>query len=86
MKNKLILYQLFTEGLGNYYVVAPDPYTAEQKLKEKLDNADYGLFQKRKVHRIDIICKSVDQSPITNKPDINTDENRLIIDSYDKGS
>ncbi len=43
------LYRLTTLGLGDYWVVASDPTTAETLLLSTLNKADYGFRNSREV-------------------------------------
>lgn len=56
----LYLYQLQTKlPNGDYWVIATDPTTAQQKLEKILDEADYGYTDQRKVERIQVIAKGI---------------------------
>jgi len=59
-KGPLYLYQLDTRlPNGDYWVIATDPTTAQQKLEKILDEADYGYTDQRKVERIQVIAKGI---------------------------
>lgn len=60
------LYKI-TNGIGTYWVVAPDPTSACDKLKSVLDSADYGFFDRRKPTEITIIAEQVKDNYLTGK-------------------
>lgn len=70
--NKLFL--LETAGLGSYYIISSDPTSAENFLKKKLNESNYGFSGGRKVTRISIITEEIGE-----KPFIFSDDKRLLI-------
>jgi len=53
------LYKLST-GLGDYWVIAKDPTSAENKLMKILDDEDYGFASGRTVTVLTLIAESID--------------------------
>lgn len=66
------LYELHTEGLKSFFVLAEDPTASENKLIEILNKADYGLRGSRKIIQIDVIATEI-------KNDNLSSGDRLII-------
>lgn len=56
------LYLLSTVGLGDYYVVAEDPTSAESSLSKLLYSQDYGYSDSRIVNTIKLLAKGVDRN------------------------
>lgn len=77
MSNKVNLYLLSTVGLGDFYLISPDPTSAERLLESLLNKADYGLSDKRKVIRISILTSELGEFP-SGKPNFSSG-NKLII-------
>lgn len=75
MKNKL--YQL-TSGLGTFWIIATDPTTAQNRLKEELDKADYGFSDNRVVTEIRLITEAMHEFP-TGKLHFSSIQQKLII-------
>ncbi len=61
MKNKL--YLVSTYGLGDFYIVSPDPTSAEKLLTSLLDKTDYGLWSNRKITNIKILTEELGEFP-----------------------
>jgi hypothetical protein len=55
------LYLLTTAGLGDYYIVAKDPTSAESSLSKLLYSQDYGSSISRVVNNIKLLAKGVDR-------------------------
>lgn len=47
---------LLENQLGIWYVLEKDPTSAQRTLEEKLKEADYGFFEKRRVFKIELIA------------------------------
>ena len=63
------LYRL-DNAIGSYWIIAPDPTAAEQKLMTILNKHDYGFFKDRTVKTIALIADAYDDTGIgalTNK-------------------
>ena len=43
--------------LGKWYVIATDPSAAYDKLRQMLDNADYGYRDSRRLKTIDVVAQ-----------------------------
>lgn len=56
------LYLLSTVGLGDYYVVAEDPTSAESILSKLLYSQDYGYSNSRIINNIKLLAKGVDRN------------------------
>jgi len=74
--NSRILYKL-TNGIGNYYVVAPDPTTAVKKLEGKLNEACFGWSGNRIVHTISVVAKEI-ENRLDGKPEFHADNNLIL--------
>jgi len=55
--NKMNLYLVSTENLGDYYIVAAHPTAAEGTLIDLLNKADYGFQDYRKVINIKLLAE-----------------------------
>jgi hypothetical protein len=75
--NSRILYKL-TNGIGNYYVVAPDPTSAVKKLEDKLNEASFGWSGNRIVHTIAVVAKEI-ENRLDGKPESFRADNNLIL-------
>ena len=60
------LYKI-TNGIGTYWVVATDPTAACNKLKDMLDKADYGFYNKRKPTEIVVVSEQAREGYLTDK-------------------
>ena len=78
MKPKFNLYQL-TIAKNNYscYVIATDPTTAQNKLEELLNKADWWFSGSRKVVEIKLIARELGYFP-ENRPSFPENLNCLI--------
>lgn len=71
------LFKVYTDHLGEYYVIADSFNEAESKLKFKLDEADYGFTSYRIVTEIEVITEEV-SSKSFGKPYF-SDKHKLIL-------
>lgn len=73
------LYLLTTTGLGDYYVVASDPTSAECHLKSMLDSADYGYTHNRKVVNIKLMATKVQNDfGVSKRPNFSSGDNLIL--------
>lgn len=72
----MTLYKL-NNGIGVYYVVAPDPTSAVKKLEDALNSACYGFSGNRIVHTIVAVANAV-QNGSDGKPNF-CGNNKLIL-------
>lgn len=61
------LYRLENGHAGSWWVIAPDPTSAEKALTETLDKADFGFKKDRKVISITRIAEEIDNQFISDK-------------------
>ena len=50
---------LLTNELGDWYVIAEDPTSAQRDLESRLDLEDYGFRKKRKVTQIELLAEEL---------------------------
>lgn len=50
---------LLTNGLGDWYVIADDPTSAQKDLESRLELEDYGFYQKRPVTNIQLLAQEL---------------------------
>jgi hypothetical protein len=55
---RVTLRGLYATKYGASYVVAPDPTTAYQMVRAKLDDKDYGFDKDRELHSIELLADS----------------------------
>jgi len=72
------LYKLSTNGLGDFYVVAPHPTEAEEKLTQLLESTDYGFSKDRVIVNIELITKEI-VIGFNNEPHLSDEFARLIV-------
>ena len=72
------LFQIYTAELGIFYVVETDPTSAEKRLTDLLNRADYGFESKRRVVSIQILTNEITSFP-GDKPFFSPEQNRLIL-------
>lgn len=51
---------LLTTGVADYYVLANDPSTAETRLINMLNVAEYGYTRERKVTNIQVLAEAIE--------------------------
>lgn len=69
------LFKLTTKGVGDFYVIAVDSTTAENKLLEILNTEKYGYSLDRYVTNISIITEEIENQ----KMQLSSQTKRLII-------
>jgi len=52
------LYKVTLNGLGSHYVVATDPSSAYQLIRDEYDRTDYGFVKQRWVKSIEVIASA----------------------------
>ena len=57
------LYKLTTSELGDFYVIAKDPTSAQKRLESELDKSNYGFSHERKVITIERLAEEIDYFP-----------------------
>jgi len=72
----MTLYKL-TNGIGTFYVIAPDPTSAVKKLEDKLNEASFGWSGNRIVHTIAVVAKEV-KDGAEGKPNFFGDNNLIL--------
>ena len=75
----LNLYLVKTKKLGEYYVVATNPTTAQEKVEADLMKSDYGYSAGREVEIIQLLAREVQDFP-KDKPNFSGGNNLLFAD------
>lgn len=78
------LYLLTTKGLGDYYVIAENPFEAQHSLISIFNEQNYGTSDTRNVVNIKILTKSFGESLSDNNKPFLSDKNcrLLIVDDW----
>lgn len=72
------LFEIFTWNLGIFYVVDTDPTSAENRLAELLERADYGFSADRRVVHTKTLTLELSSFP-GDKPFFSNTDQRLIL-------
>ena len=71
------LYEVHTEGCGDFYVIAEHETEASTKVRNSLDRAEYNFDSYRRVLMVKLLSEEIGEFP-KGRPFI-TDEKRLLF-------